>query len=387
MFRILSILLILCGFGGVAYWLMHNPGHVEVTWLGYQLSFPIFVAVLFFFLVLFGLIIITRVIFWMLRIPSRIGQWWQNDRREKGEGEFLDLVVAVEGESVPEALKHQKRAQKTKSTDPLFWWYSGQAFGLAGKNLDETKSYANLSDKASFLGLKGQALSALKRGDNTAALENLVKAREMTPNSPWVLHTLFGLLKESKQYGEAENILNRLQDYGHITRSKGQKELASLLALKAHDPLTSSQDREASLRQAHYLDPSLVNVTYDVAELLVSKGHVKYALSAIESTWALNPCFKLAAFYIACQKPDSSVKAYEMAQKLAAFNPKSPLSQTLLAEKALDAKLWGEARETIKKLLKSAPSPKVYGLMARLEMEENNNLREAHTWALKGCLS
>ncbi len=84
--------------------------------------------------------------------------------------------------------------------------------------------------------------------------------------------------------------------------------------------------------------------------------------------------------------PDSSVKAYELVKKLVKNNVSDPQSQLLLGKYALKAKLWGDARTILEKLVKRSPSSaQVYKLLSQLEVKEHNSLKGAYEWAIKGC--
>lgn len=57
-----------------------------------------------------------------------------------------------------------------------------------------------------------------------------------------------------------------------------------------------------------------------------------------------------------------------------------------LARLSIAANLWKDARSYLLLLLKKAPSPQIYQLLAILELEENNDAKSAMVWLEKSMI-
>ena len=364
---------------------MTNPGIVTLSWFGFEMQLPISLVVIGLVVVFLLLIFLRKIIMWIILLPYKISDKMKAHKKLKAEQELMLLVRAVYAENVPEALKHMKRAKNVMAEDSFYLWFSARAQGMADLHMDESKSLGKLMEKAPLLALRGQVEAALRRNDSQSAQEYLVKAREIDPNSGWVLKQLFEHFKKSKQYTEADATLDRLEDLKFYSKKKGKFELAKLYEIMIDDADLSEQQREEALRKAHYLDPSLNHVTEEFASVLMAKGHHSYAKSALEATWDVSPSEKIGDLYVELHNPDSSLKAYELVKKLVKDNVSDPQSQLLLGKYAFKAKLWGDARTILEKLVKRSPSPQVYKLLSQLEVKEHNNLKGAYEWAIKGC--
>lgn len=227
-------------------------------------------------------------------------------------------------------------------------------------------------------------MAALKRDDRQSALEYLEKAREIDPRSSWILRNLLTLYRGAKRYEDAEDVINKLEDYGVLTPRQAKKQLAELYETMAENGLLSGQAKEEALRKAHFLDPSLDKLTEVYARLMFEQGHETNALKALRATWKENPTQAVADTYIELQTPDTPMQAYEIAKKLVRDTSGQLESQILLARYGLKAKLWGETRKLLELLEKTSPSPKIYRLLADLELQENNDVKAANAWAMKG---
>src|SRR5216683_1978321 len=96
--------------------------------------------------------------------------------------------------------------------------------------------------------------------------------------------------------------------------------------------------------QAQVLAPDLAAPACHHARLLIALGKKRIAARTIERAWRTAPHPDLARLYIEID-PDAPPLARAAAvQRLAAQNPEASESHLAIAEAALAAQLWGEAR-------------------------------------------
>ncbi len=365
---------------------LQDPGVVGITWLGYEIQLTAVLAFLLLLLFFFIFILLGQCLSWLLRIPMKWLSFFRRSQKRKAKAELLDLLSFYEAETFTEALKHQEKASPYLMTHPFFLWISGNIFEKSENHLEAEKCFLTLTEnpRTAFLGLKGQIRAAMHRRDVKTAYELLIRAQKVNPTSPWVLKHLLALTREQKNLKEAETLVLRLEDLGYIAADESKKQMAHLLYQQALECKSSETDKEVLLRQSHFLNPSSSEVTEALAFLLQKQGHITYALTALEATWALTPTQSLGDLYIKIASPKTPLEAFQEAQTLVKNNPQHPESLLLLARTALQAKTWGEARTLLTSLLKEKPSWDAYGLLAILEWEEKHDGKAAINWLEKG---
>ncbi|OJW51097.1 MAG: hypothetical protein BGO67_12265 [Alphaproteobacteria bacterium 41-28] len=380
---ILAFVLVFVSLGLLA---LQNPGVVEISWLGYEVQLTAMFALLILLFFFFSIILLGYGISWLLGIPLKWLSFFRRSKNERAELGLLELLSSYEAEIFSDALQHQKKAAHLFSNNPFFLWVSGNTFERAEKHFEAEKCYMALTKNPSstFLGLKGQIRAAMHRGDVKSAYDLLKRAEKVVPTSPWVLKHLLALTREKKDFEEAEVLILRLEDLGYFTPDQSKKQMGFVQYQQSLQPKISLSQKEVFLRQAHYLDPSLAEATAILAPLLQKQGHITYALTALETTWNLNPTQTLGDLYLKIVSPKDEMRAFQEAQTLVKDNPKHPESLFFLARIALQAKLWGEARAFLTELLKQNPTADVYQLLSHLELEEKHNGKAALKWLEEG---
>lgn len=381
---LLLLLLLTLPFALMGLLYFQDPGYVNIRWIGYDIQFTAVFGLLCLVFLFFLLLYIINFLLWLSRILFGKRTLFS----KKVEQTLLTLLSAYEAENFSEALRLEKKVAQRLKDNPFYLWISGHLFEETERPLEAEQSFTELTKSTSttFLGLKGKIRAALQRRDLITAFDLLQHAQKMMPTSPWVLKHLLALAREKKSFNEAETLIFQLTDLGYVSSDNSDKQLAHLYYQQAIQEITSTDQKEILLRQAHELDPSLSQVTEVLAPLLEKKGHTTYALTALEATWILSPAQKLGDLYLEISKPKDSLEAYEKAKKFVKNNPKHPESLLLLARTALGAKLWGEARAHLTQLLllKQEATATVYQLLAQLEKEEHKDMQAAMTWLEKG---
>ncbi len=383
---ILFILVFILVLASLSFLSLQNPGIIQIDWLGYEVQLTAMLAllILLFFFIL--IILFGHVVSWVLGMPVKWLSFFKRSQHKKAELELLDLLSSYEAEIFSGALQHQKKAAHLLSDNPFFLWASGNTFEGVEKHFEAEKCFMALTKNPSttFLGLKGQIRAAMHRGDVKSAYDLLKRAEKVVPTSPWILKHLLSLAREQKDFEQAEALILRLEDLGYFTSEQSKKQIALVQYQQSLQPKISLYQKEVLLRQAHYLDPTLTEATAALAPLLQRQGHITYALTALETTWNLNPTQTLGDLYLKIVSPKDDMKAFQEAQTLVKDNPKHPESLFFLARISLEAKLWGEARAFLNELLKQNPTAEVYQLLSHLELEENHNWKAALKWLEEG---
>src|SRR5262249_41752206 len=124
------------------------------------------------------------------------------------------------------------------------------------------------------------------------------------------------------------------------------------------------------------------------AMLLRDAGRQRQAQRVIEAAWRVAPEPALAEVYTSLVPDETPLQRMQRMQHLAAANPDHIESHLVLAEAALRARLWGEARRHLAgtgvkpdaDTETPLPSARASRLMAEVEEAENHDSARAKFW-------
>jgi HemY protein len=209
-----------------------------------------------------------------------------------------------------------------------------------------------------FLGLRGLLHQALRAGDRGTALRLTERAATLRPDTTWAVESLFELEAREGRWDAALETLAQAVKRRIIARERARHHRGVILYELSLAALASGdRARGRSLAaQAQSLTPDLAAPAAHHARMLLQDGRTGAATKAIEGAWRTTPHPDLAQLYGAIRDdapPLDKLKRYE---RLAAQNPEARETHLAVAEAALDAQLWGEARRHLDQAL-SAPAP------------------------------
>jgi HemY protein len=113
-------------------------------------------------------------------------------------------------------------------------------------------------------------------------------------------------------------------------------------------------------------------------------GKARPASRFIQNAWARTPHPALASSYGEIgDGGNDALRRVKRLEKLLSFNPDHPESHIALAEAALQAKLWGEARKHLESAAGEDPSARVCRMMAELEERSGGNSENVRSWLIR----
>jgi HemY protein len=211
------------------------------------------------------------------------------------------------------------------------------------------------------------------------------KAFEIRPSTGWAARHLLDLQRDSGDVDGALKTVDQAIRHKALSESEGKRRKARLLIEKAQER-RSAGDVEQALKlsnQATKLAGDLPEGVTLSARLLALRGKDSKAARVLEDAWSKKPDPSISRAYrdIAPDgaSPLEQVKRFE---HLLSLNPNHKESHIALAEAALKAELWGEARNHLDIVTKQSdiPEPRVCRLMAELEESEHGDLEKARYW-------
>ncbi len=389
MIRALWFLLKLAILIAIAVWLVERPGTVSVNWLGYAIETSFIVALLIGLAALGVAALGYRLIRSVLRTPTRIRRHSRARKRERGYRALTQGMVAVAAGDAPTARKMARKADGLLNEPPLTMLLSAQAAQLQGDDRAAKQYFTAMLDRpeTAFLGLRGLLTQAVKVGDRVEALELARKARALQPNTPWLLGTLYDLEARAGDWASAEGTLQQAIQAGAIPTEDGRRHRAVLLLERSFEAERRGRGDAAlaHAQSAHDLMPGFVPAAARLARLLVAAGRLKPAAKVVERTWKLAPHPDLADTYREILGGYDALTRVKLFEKLLAQAPDHVESHIALARVALDAHLWGEARDHLKRALGIEPSRRLFRLLAELERNERHDEAAARDWLAKAA--
>ena len=371
----------------VAVWLASTGGQVDVNWLGYEVSTPFGVFVLF----VVVLILLTAFLYRLWRglrgAPAAIGQGRAASRREKGYRALTSGMVAVAAGEADTARRQARKAHALLHDPPLTMLLSAQAAQLDGDDTAARQYFESMLKRREmeFLGLRGLLTQALREGDYVGALQLAQRARGLRPETPWLLRTSFELEARQRKWGEALVTLSQAQRAKIFPLDEARRYRAAILVERSREA-EANGDTGGALELAHEAVsalPTFVPAVAREARLLLRTDQKRKASKLLERAWMRQPHPDLAAAYRDIggdEEPLERVKRFEKLQKLAEDDP---VGLMVLGEAELEAQLWASARAHLTKSAEESASRRVYRLLADLEVAENNDPTAARDWLAK----
>jgi len=365
------------------------PGAVSLEWAGWRIDTSF--AVLLGAVAVISLAVALTYRFWLFlrRSPGEIKTNWTAKRRQRGYQALTRGMVAVAAGDADEARRQAKRADALLDEPPLTMLVSAQAAQMRGDEDAAGTFFAAMIKRpeTEFLGLRGLFNQAIKRGDKTEALSLARRAHRLQPKSTWVADSMFDLQISTGQWLDARVTSDDLQRRKLIDSATAKRRKAVLnyqLGLEAREQgdLSAAEDH---LRDAIKLAPDFVPAVVDLAARWVNGGKSPKAVKIIEDSWATGPHpTLLEPYWMACGATDA-LDRVRAAKKLIQLNPGHPESRIALARASLEARLWGEARQSLDMALaETSPSPgRVCRMMAELEESENADQGRAREWLVR----
>jgi len=372
-----------------AVWLAERPGTVTAEWRGWRLDTTVgvvFIAVVVLILLSVALWLLYR---WIVGAPGALFDSWGESKRRRGYQALTQGLAAVAAGDGAEAQKNARKAEQLLSEPPLTLLLSAQAAQLTGDRDGAKRAFNAMLDdeQMAFLGLRGLIAQSLRDGDQSQALAFAERAFKLRPQTPWVVHSLFDMQAQIGHWREALETLDAGLRRKVVTQDKGRTLKALLLVERSRAAERDGNDADALglAREAFGLAPERIAVTGRLAELQIKAGDGRRAMRTLERGWALAPHPDLAALYLKASGENDPLKRVGVVRKLVAQKPDDLESNLALAQVALDASLWGEARRYLDAAGGANPPVRVCRMMAEVEERAQSDQAKVHEWLARAA--
>lgn len=374
----------------VAIWLAERPGSVAIDWLGYRIETHI--GILLLAVLIFAVLVALLYRAWraIYRTPKELGRALEENKRRKGFKALTQGMVAVAAGDPQEAARQARRSQGLLNDPPLTMLLSAQAAQLGGDEAAARRYFESMLEnpETRFLGLRGLINQSMKRGEDEAALAYLKEAYKLRPSTPWVLESMSEVCERLGDWSGAEQALREAGRHKALPKPDADERRAMALIERARGAAGEGRNEPAlkDLKEALKLKPAAAEALALQVEVLTAKGEARKAQKEAEKSWALAPGEALARAYRASLGEMKPLDRYKRVQRLVSGAAAHLESRLALAEAALEARLWGEARKQLSAALEESgdtPERRLCLLMAELEESEHGNVQAARDWLLR----
>lgn len=386
MIRFAGFLLRLALVVGIILWLAEQPGTARIVWHDTIIE----TSAAFLSLSIFGLGILFYLMFRFWRFLRYGPERWRLHRRmqkiRRGHDMLNAGLVALAGGHAVEAGRLAVNARKLLGTSTAMQWLQAQAALQAGDTHAAKEIYTALAaDKDSaVLGYRG-LIAIARRNEDWQDVDQLIeKLHSIQPDTPWLHSARFEVLARRQDWDGATDALAKIATTRLTNPEKNRQQRAVIFAASSQSAARRGQldralqDAEQAVRWAPDWLPALILL----AEQQARSGITRATRRTVEKNWAQHPHPQLASLYR--ETFEDAAEAIKHVQKLCRANPDAFESRMAMAEAALAADIWGEARRYLIGLVSSGQATQgVYKLLARLERRESGDEQAAMQWMIK----
>lgn len=364
-------------------WLADRPGLLVVTWEGYEVETSVFRAVVI-FAALVGLAVFAWSILTQLwHSPAAIGSFFMRRRQKRGLEAVSAGMIAIGAGDRAAATRYAIQARKSLPNEPLTHLLRAQTAQLSGDKTTARRIFEAMlgSPDTEQLGLRGLFLEAQREGETEAAQQFAARALRLNPKLGWPVEALFDLQCKQSDWVGALETLSIARRYHHVEKASADRRRAVLLTAKAQQAEEGNPEAALTLAlEAHALAPDLVPASVIAGRLLASKGNTARAAKILQKTWARAPHPDLATTYAYARIGDSPRDRLDRVKQLAALSQHSLESPIAVANAAIEAHSFDEARNALEPLLDGRLTQRVCLLMARVEGEQHGDKGRVREW-------
>lgn len=384
---ILALLLIASAIAGAVFFADH-PGRVDIVWQGWRIGTSVGVLAAAVALFAAAIALLALLVAGLRRLPRHLRRRRAERRRRIGEAALRRGLVALAAGQAAEAQLAARRATTLLDRSPVALLLAAEAASRQGDVAAAGRAYSALLDdkETEFLGLRGLLGQALHAGDDGTALRLAERARQLRPDAPWLTENLLVLQGRAGLWEAARDTLAAAARRNALPPERLRHHRGVVLYELSRAAVARGDPRQAAklAARAARLAPDLAITAAQRARLLLRLGRRRAASRVVEHAWREAPHPDLARLYLEIDADAPPLLRAAALQRLASQNPDAAESHLAIAETALAARLWGEARHHLGQATAMSqslgPSRRLCLLMARLEQEEAANAQAARTW-------
>lgn len=380
MLRTLWFFIKLGAVAALGGWLVMQPGHTNLEWMGYQIEAQTG-------LVLFVALLAAFVFAWIYqgwvaikRAPKAIAKHLDARAQDQALQAVSYGLSAIAAGDVSSAEKQAERAKKLiKSDHGLVPLLAGMTARLKGDSIAAETAFRDLLNtrETAFIGVRGLLQLAIDRRQSDQALVLARQAHRMHPKQGWILKTLYALEVRQRNWSEAQDLLQKLSKTKGFDSQHASSDRAAMLLARAIEAAGRGQADQCYFltREAYDVAPAFLPSSLAYIPFLIRRGERKDAMRVIEKAWKAMPHPDLQDAWMKCapEGTNTPAKTYQWLERLAECNRDHEASHLMMAEAALAQNLTGEARAHVDAAQALRKSQRSVRIMAMLEEKAGNH--------------
>jgi HemY protein len=391
LFKIVLFVVIVSALTIGAGFLMESSGGIQITVGGTEFSLGplqsviaalVMILAVWLFLKLFRLLIATLK--FINGDETALSRYFDRNRERKGFqalSEGLMALASGEGRlAMAKATKAEKYLHKPELTDLI----TAQAAEMSGDYKKAEEVYKRLvqNDATRFVGVRGLMKQKLAAGDTNTALKLAERAFAIKPKHEEVQDTLLRLQAQNSDWSGARKTLNAKLKHGALPRDVHKRRDAVLALSEAKGILDDGktiESQEAAI-SANKSSPDLIPAAAMAARSHIAQGRPKYAVRILKTAWQAHPHPDLAKAFAEIEPNETPEARLKRFRQLTAIRPEHRETKLLLAELALAAEDFPEARRSLGDLTETEPDTRVLAIAAAIERGEGASDAVVRGW-------
>jgi HemY protein len=279
---------------GVCVWVANRPGHIDVSWLGYNISIHMGFALLVLLFLTICLLIGYRIFLGFISFPKSLKRYKKRMQRKKGQKALtLGLSAVAAGDSKAASYQAYRMRKFLPDEGGITFLLEAQAARLRGDDDAACCYFEDLvkDEDTALLGLRGMMLSAMEKGNMDEALSFARQAMKLHPKQPWIVRMVYSLELREQRWEDAQRTLRKARKYNVISKDQADSDLTSIYLYKGSQALDAGNDKQALrwLKKAQSVSPIFPPVIVRLAEFYSKQGKEKAALNLVSKAWEKNP--------------------------------------------------------------------------------------------------
>ncbi|RNC96813.1 MAG: heme biosynthesis protein HemY [Oricola sp.] len=385
MIKVLIFIALVFALGFGFAWLADMPGDVAVT-VGDQL---IHVSLMVAAVGVVSIVAAIMLTWWIIRVvftsPERLNRFFRARKRDRGYQSLSTGIIAAGSGDPATSRRMLKQAGGllNETTEPLIQLLDAQTTLLEGKHGDARQKFeAMLEDpELRLLGLRGLYMEAQRLGDREAQKHYAEKAAELGPQLIWAGKAAIDLKTASGDWDGAIRLLDKQKAAKQVAREDADRKRAVLLTALAMDNAESdpAKSKQAAL-EAHRLAPGFAPAAVTAAEAAFRLNEMRRGVKVLETCWRKAPHPDVALAYVNARPGDSALDRLKRARRLEAIKPNTTESSLIVAQMALEAGEFEQARKSVAAVLRNEPRESAFMLMADIEDAETGDQGKVREW-------
>ncbi|KJS37866.1 MAG: heme biosynthesis protein HemY [Hyphomonas sp. BRH_c22] len=382
-FLFILILVIIAGGALIGFWAVNLPGSVVINdSRGELVSLHTGVAAIA--LIVFGGLV--AAVWWVISglfvLPGKIGRSRQTNRARKANMALTEGLLAAEAGDSVHALKLARKAVKHAEDERLKLLLEARAAEANDDWAGAERAWGQLTrlPGGQLAGLRGSAMAAAERGDQSTAESRAREALGLKSNADWPFNSLFDLQVARGEWNKALETLAIGEKRGLISGDSLRRRRAVLHTAGAVGlPHDRKQEAQKALAEAIRAAPGFPPAAWHGARHLMIDGKEKAAQGVLELGWKARPHPALAQLSRRLVPQDARENIAARLQALVETHPTHRESRILSSELAMDRADWVEAVKSLALLVEENPTGRLCLLMERA-LKGYGDHDEAQRW-------